>query len=51
MKTKDGKSIFIDLDGEGWKFSSKNSIMNIDKGLYFGEKILLQIIKIYLFQE
>ena len=38
MKTKDGKSIFIDLDGEGWKFSSENTTMNIDKGLYFGEK-------------
>ena len=38
MKTQDGKSILIDLDGEGWKFSSENSTMNIDKGLYFGEK-------------
>ena len=38
MKTQDGKSIFIDLDGEGWKFSSDNSIINIDKGLYFGKK-------------
>ena len=38
MKTQDGKSILIDLDGEGWKFSSENSIINIDKGLYFGEK-------------
>ena len=38
MKTQDGKSILIDLDGEGWKFSSENSMMNIDKGLYFGEK-------------
>jgi len=38
MKTQDGKSILIDLDGEGWKFSSENTIINIDKGLYFGEK-------------
>ena len=38
MKTQDGKSILIDLDGEGWKFNSDNSIINIDKGLYFGEK-------------
>ena len=38
MKTQDGKSILIDLDGEGWKFSSDNLMMNIDKGLYFGEK-------------
>ena len=38
MKTQDGKSILIDIDGEGWKFSSENSIINIDKGLYFGKK-------------
>ena len=38
MKTQDGKSILIDLDGEGWKFSSEKSTMNIDKGIYFGEK-------------
>ena len=38
MKTQDEKSILIDLDGEGWKFSSENSTININKGLYFGEK-------------
>ena len=38
MKTQDGKSILIDLDGEGWKFSSDSLMMNIDKGLYFGKK-------------
>jgi len=38
MKTQDNKSIFIDLDGEGWKFNSNNNIMNIDNGLYFGRK-------------
>jgi len=38
MKTQSGKSILIDLDGEGWKFSSENSILNIENGLYFGEK-------------
>ena len=38
MKTQNGKSILIDLDGEGWKFNSENSTINIDKGLYFGEK-------------
>ena len=37
MKTKDNKSILIDLDGEGWKFNSDNN-MNIDNGLYFGKK-------------
>ena len=38
MKTQDNKSILIDLDGEGWKFSSDNNKMNIDNGLYFGKK-------------
>jgi uncharacterized heparinase superfamily protein len=38
MKTQDNKSIFIDLNGEGWKFNSDNNTMNIDKGLYFGKK-------------
>jgi uncharacterized heparinase superfamily protein len=38
MKTQDNKSIFIDLNGEGWKFSSSTNNINIDKGLYFGKK-------------
>jgi uncharacterized heparinase superfamily protein len=38
MKTKDNKSIFIDLDGEGWKFNSDDNDINIDNGLYFGKK-------------
>ncbi len=38
MKTQDNKSILIDLDGEGWKFTSNNNNMNIDNGLYFGKK-------------
>ena len=38
MKTQDNKSIFIDLNGEGWKFNSDNDDMNIDNGLYFGKK-------------
>jgi len=38
MKTKDNRSILIDLDGEGWKFNSDNNNMNIDNGLYFGKK-------------
>ena len=38
MKTKDNKSILIDLAGEGWKFNSSNNNMNIDNGLYFGKK-------------
>ena len=38
MKTQDNMTIFIDLDGEGWKFNSYNNNMNIDSGLYFGKK-------------
>ena len=38
MKTQDNKTILIDLDGEGWKFNSYNNNINIDNGLYFGEK-------------
>ena len=38
MKTQNNKSILIDLGSEGWKFNSNNSNINIDKGLYFGEK-------------
>ena len=38
MKTLDGKSILIDLDGEGWKFNSNHNTINIDNGLYFGKK-------------
>ena len=38
MKTKDNKSILIDLDGEGWKFNSADNDINIDNGLYFGKK-------------
>jgi uncharacterized heparinase superfamily protein len=38
MKTQDNKSIFIDLEGEGWKFNSINNNIDIDNGLYFGKK-------------
>jgi len=38
MKTLDGKSILIDLDGEGWKFNSSQNTIDIDSGLYFGKK-------------
>ena len=38
MKTLDGKSILIDLDGEGWKFNSNHNTIHIDNGLYFGKK-------------
>ena len=38
MKTQDNKSILIELDDEGWKFTCKNFDINIDNGLYFGNK-------------
>ncbi len=38
MKTQDNKSILIDLDEEGWKFSCDNFNIDIDNGLYFGNK-------------
>ncbi len=38
MKTQDGKSIFIDIDNEGWKFCSHGYTIDIETGLYFGKK-------------
>ena len=38
MKTQDGKSIYIDLNKEGWKFMCKNYKMDIETGLFFGLK-------------
>ena len=38
MKTQDGKSILIELKDEGWKFTCDNYKINIDNGLYFGNK-------------
>jgi len=38
MKTQDNKTILIELDNEGWKFTCDNYDINIDKGLYFGKK-------------
>ena len=38
MKTQDNKSILIELDDEGWKFSCDKFDINIDNGLYFGNK-------------
>ena len=40
MKTQDNKSILIETDEEGWKFSCDNFDINIDNGLYFGNKNL-----------
>ena len=38
MKTQDNKTILIELGDEGWKFTCDNFNINIDKGLYFGNK-------------
>ena len=38
MKTQDNKTILIELENEGWKFTCDNFDINIDNGLYFGKK-------------
>ena len=38
MKTQDNKSILIELKDEGWRFTCENYEINIDNGLYFGNK-------------
>ena len=38
MKTQDNKTILIELGDEGWKFTCDNFDINIDNGLYFGNK-------------
>ena len=38
MKTQDNKTILVELDDEGWKFTCENFEINIDNGLYFGNK-------------
>ena len=40
MKTQDNKRILIELDDQGWKFTCDNYDINIDNGLYFGNKNL-----------
>ena len=38
MKTQDQKSILIKIDTEGWRFTCDNYNIDIDNGLYFGNK-------------
>ncbi len=40
MKTQDNKTILIELFDEGWKFTCEKYDINIDNGLYFGNKNL-----------
>ncbi len=38
MRTQDQKSIFIDINKEGWKFLCENQKVGVENGLYFGKK-------------
>jgi len=38
MQTQDSKSILIDIENEGWKFSAQGYTIDIETGLYFGKK-------------
>ena len=38
MKTQSGKSILIDIENEGWKFTAQGYTIDIETGLYFGKK-------------
>ena len=38
MKTQDNKAVLIELEDEGWRFTCDNFNINIDNGLYFGNK-------------
>ena len=38
MKTQDKKSILIEINTEGWRFTCDNYDIDIDNGLYFGNK-------------
>ena len=43
MKTQDNKTILIELENEGWRFTCDNYDINIDNGLYFGIKNLYKV--------
>ena len=51
MKTQDNKAILIELNDEGWKFTCNNFDIDIDNGLYFGNKNSIFKTKIFLFLE
>ena len=40
MKTQNNETILIELEDEGWKFTCEKYDINIDNGLYFGNKNL-----------
>ena len=37
-KTQDEKAILIELENSGWRFYCKDHLIDIDTGLYFGNK-------------
>ena len=37
-KTLDNKTILIEIENSGWKFSTNCEIINIESGIYFGNK-------------
>ena len=37
-KTLDNKTILIEIDNSGWKFLSNCETINIETGIYFGNK-------------
>ena len=37
-KLQDNKSILIELENSGWKFSSNDGMIGVETGLYFGNK-------------
>ena len=38
MKTQDNKSVLIELENAGWKFTCDDYEINIDNGIYFANK-------------
>lgn len=38
IKTTDGKSILIEFENSGWKFSCNENLIDYETGLYFGRK-------------
>ena len=37
-KTQEGKSILIEIHNSGWKFTCNNHLIDVETGLYFGNK-------------
>ena len=37
-KTQDGNVILIEFETSGWKFSANNHLIDVESGLYFGNK-------------